>query len=470
LRTSRLLDSVLQEVRPTAREKEKVVALAKRFVERTKRVAEEIHPEATVFLGGSVRKDTFLASDVDIDIFVRLPPSLPRDDFEEIGLSIGRRVLSQYEIVERWAEHPYVEAEVEGIRVSVIPAYRTEGPDWKSAVDRTFYHVQCVEGHLDDRLKDQVLLLKRLMKTIGIYGAEAATEGFSGYVCELLIIAHDSFLDLLKSAAEWRPPKVVDIEGYHEDTPEVPLRLFEGEPLIVIDPVDKTRNAGSAVSRRSLAYFVSAAHAFLASPSIQFFEEHRADLEDLKKSLDNRGGLLGVFFRHGRFVQDTLHPQLERLARNLQTRLEEAGFQPLRWEVYSDYDTQSLILIELVAENIPEQYPHQGPHPYDAKNETPFLRENLPKSVHVWINREGRWAALRRRELTEAVPALTQILREEAIIPNGIREAVADSKIVAGGQRLLELSDGKHLVRRSLVDFLDLREFWWSEHPSIVEE
>ena len=102
----------------------------------------------------------------------------------------------------------------------------------------------------------------------------------------------------------------------------------------------------------------------------------------------------------------------------------EFGFNPLRWDTYSDYRSSSLLLFELQSLDIPEQYFHMGPYPYYERHETSFLRENLPKSIHVWITREGRWAALKRRELTNAVTALEKVLQDVEIIPRGIRGEV----------------------------------------------
>jgi len=463
LKVESLLERILEEIRPNPRKVLEVRAVADRFLERTGKVAREIEPEAEVFLGGSVRKGTYLSSEIDIDIFVLLPPTLSREEFERVGLKIGRRVLEGYDVVERWAEHPYVEGKAEGLNISVIPAYRTRPPKWKSAVDRTFYHVQYAEEHLDDELRDQIRLLKRFLKSIDVYGAEAAIGGFSGYLCELLIIAHRSFLGLLKAGANWRPPRVIDVEGHFEGSPEIPLQLFEEDPLIAVDPVDKGRNVAAAVSRLSFSLFISASHAFLSVPSRLFFEQCPAGLEDLLPSLAKRKGVMGMLFHHGALIEDTLHPQLERLARNLETRLREFGFNPLRWDTYSDYRSSSLLLFELQSLDIPEQYLHMGPYPYDERHETSFLRENLPKSIYVWITREGRWVALKRRELTNAVTALEKVLQDVEIIPGGIRGEVSETARVLGTEDLPEAARRIEIVKPSISDFLGRKEFWWTD-------
>src|SRR5206468_712277 len=98
---------------------------------------------------------------------------------------------------------------------------------------------------------------------IGVYGAEAKVLGFSGYLCELLILKYASFRGVLDSSLSWRPGTVIVLEG-------PPARTFP-EPLIVVDPVDPNRNVASAVGIEQLATFVHAAREYLAAPSERFF-------------------------------------------------------------------------------------------------------------------------------------------------------------------------------------------------------
>lgn len=101
------------------------------------------------------------------------------------------------------------------------------------------------------------------MKNQGIYGAEIRVEGFSGYLCELLITHYDSFINLVKEAAKWEIPTIIDVESYH---PKKDLtKVFTKAPMIVIDPVDKSRNVAAVVSSTSLSIFIFACRQFLKS-------------------------------------------------------------------------------------------------------------------------------------------------------------------------------------------------------------
>ena len=156
--------SVLRRVRPKGVEREKVLELAERMKLKVSNAVSESGLDAEVRIDGSVAKDTWLSGEADIDIFMRVSPTLTRDELETTCLGVVRKALKGYRIVERYAEHPYVEAWVEGTGVNVVPCYRVEKGNWKSATDRTPFHTEYMKSHLDEKLRDETRLLKKFMK------------------------------------------------------------------------------------------------------------------------------------------------------------------------------------------------------------------------------------------------------------------------------------------------------------------
>src|SRR5436190_1381599 len=118
-------------------------------------------------------------------------------------------------------------------------------------------------GHVKQGQQNDVRLLKAWAEGIGVYGAEAKVLGFSGYLCELLVLKYGSFRGVLENSLSWRPTTVLEL-----DRP--PARTFT-EPLVVVDPVDPNRNVASAVGVEQMATFVHAARAYLQAPSERFF-------------------------------------------------------------------------------------------------------------------------------------------------------------------------------------------------------
>ena len=104
------------------------------------------------------------------------------------------------------------------------------------------------------------------MQGTGVYGAEIKVGGFSGYLCELLIMKYGSFAQTIEAFAHYNQRVIVDIENFYADR-ENELSLLFPEPLVIVDPVDKGRNVASAVQPQKLYDFIGAARAFLKKPS-----------------------------------------------------------------------------------------------------------------------------------------------------------------------------------------------------------
>jgi tRNA nucleotidyltransferase (CCA-adding enzyme) len=177
---------VLAKITPKKEEYAKVDALSRQLEKQIAAACESEGISAKVRVEGSVAKDTWLSENPDIDVFMRLPTSIPRSNLGDIGLKIAKKAAGDAEQLERFAEHPYLEIFTEGFRVDIVPCYDTKPGEWQSATDRTPYRTDYIKTRLAEELHGEVRLLKRFMQGIGVYGAEIKVGGFSGYLCELL--------------------------------------------------------------------------------------------------------------------------------------------------------------------------------------------------------------------------------------------------------------------------------------------
>ncbi|MDH5787361.1 MAG: nucleotidyltransferase domain-containing protein, partial [Candidatus Bathyarchaeota archaeon] len=207
---------VLSRVTPKKMERVRIEALAKKLEKKISSASKALDVKSVVRVEGSVAKDTWLSGEPDIDIFMRVPATIPRKSFGDVCLKIARKATRGSEQIERFAEHPYLEAMVDDVRVNVVPCYDAERGEWLSATDRTPFHTDYIKKHLDDQARDEVRLLKKFMNGIGVYGAEIKIGGFSGYLCELLILHYESFIKTLKAFAHHKRRIVVDIEGFYK--------------------------------------------------------------------------------------------------------------------------------------------------------------------------------------------------------------------------------------------------------------
>jgi len=460
--------AVLRKVTPEKKERVKIEALAEKLLKRVTHASKELGVKSTVRLEGSVAKDTWLSGEPDIDIFMRVPKTILRASLGDISLRIARKATSGSKQIERFAEHPYLEAVVDETRVNIVPCYDVTKGEWLSATDRTPFHTDYVNGHLDAKMRGEVRLLKKFMKGIGVYGAEIKIGGFSGYLCELLTLHYGSFENTLKSFAQHRQRIVVDIENYYGQR-ENELGLLFKEPLVIIDPVDKGRNVASAVQPQKLCTFVAASRAFLESPSLCFFyppETARLSVKKLKQKLKKRGSAI-VFLCFGKIdvVPDILWGQLYKSQRSLRKLIQINDFGLLRDFVWSDEKTVSMFVFELEARNLSSVKKHLGP-PLDKENECEkFLKKHLHNAGTVsgpYIE-DGRWVVEVHRRCTDAVDLLKDKLGDGGRNA-GVAEQISfklrkEFKVFVNGE-IVEVYGKNREFAKMLTEFLSGRPKW----------
>jgi len=138
-----------------------------------------------------------------------------------------------------------------------------------------------VKRNLDEEKRTQVRLLKRFMKTVGVYGAEIESEGFSGYAAEVLVYNQGSLEGALRFFAGLKPV---------------------GETLLSLkDPVDADRELARAISKETLARMVLASRAFLSESELAYFTRVK---RKTRKGLATR--LYVIRFDHRAVSEDTL--------------------------------------------------------------------------------------------------------------------------------------------------------------------
>ena len=124
-----VLRSVRKLVEPSQLEKESLSVLASALLSRTSTQARKYAAVHDVILGGSYAKGTWLPGDVDIDIFIRMAPKTSERTFERLGLAVGALATSGYPRGKKYAQHPYTEATVDGVKVNIVPCYDVEPPE-----------------------------------------------------------------------------------------------------------------------------------------------------------------------------------------------------------------------------------------------------------------------------------------------------------------------------------------------------
>jgi tRNA nucleotidyltransferase (CCA-adding enzyme) len=378
-----LEEEVLATLRPTQQERDHVCGLAGRLLAL---IAGSGKAQGMVV--GSVARHTWLRGDRDLDVFMLFDPTLPREELELQGLALARSVAGTYtdKLHEKYAEHPYINANIDDVDVDLVPCYKVDSATRiQSAVDRTPFHTRYITDRING-LIDDVLLLKRFTKAGGIYGSDQMTEGFSGYLCELLVLHYGGFTPLLEAAAGWRPHIVIDIEHHM-------AKEFD-EPLVVIDPVDPRRNVAAAVSLDKMAGFVELARGYLASPSDVFFA-HPPGRCILKQELaavirERKTFVYAIVFATPPYIPEVVVPQLKRSLLSVCELLERNGFAVH----HADYDMQPeqcMFLFELLVGELPSIRRHAGPPVWNRVNADKFREKHLAERAAGPYIAEGRY-------------------------------------------------------------------------------
>jgi len=335
----RVLERAARRVDPGPDERAALERAAGRILERTRAALDGYDVEADVVQVGSTARGTWVSGDRDVDVFVRVPTDLPREELERLGLAVGRAVLPDGR--EEYAEHPYVTGEVDGFDVDLVPCYDVDDPaEIRSAVDRTPFHTRYLAERLDDELAGEIRLAKGLLKGVGVYGSDLRTRGVSGYLVELLVLKYGGFRAFLEAAADWRPPVRLDPGGYGDGNEDGDGGREFDAPLVVIDPTDPERNVAAVLSETNVARTVHHARDLLAEPRTGKFDPATPAALDpaaVRTHLERRGTTpVAVRFVAPPLVDDQLYPQLERSLAGVRGALDRGGFDPVRAVVLAD--------------------------------------------------------------------------------------------------------------------------------------
>ncbi|HET7149721.1 MAG TPA: CCA tRNA nucleotidyltransferase [Candidatus Nitrosopolaris sp.] len=400
-----IISQALEQCQPSAEDAEKLTKVA---IETKNLVRGYTSPNIVdIVFGGSFAKGTWLKDEVDIDIFIKIDTSVKDKEFGQLGVQVGLQSLKEYHPYLRYSDHPYVEAVINGIRVNVVPCYDVLKGKWKSAADRSPFHTEYIKNNLDDKKKNQVRLLKTFLKSVGIYGADIATEGFSGYVAEIMILKYGTFESLLRAMADiGAQNNLISIDKPDEQS----VKNFESQ-LIIIDPIDHRRNLGTAISAESVGKLVLAARSFLAKPSFDFFIKLEKKFSGICEGL--YPNLVIIEFSYKRRSPDVIWGQLKRSLNAISKQLELADFRVIKSICATDQQETAIFVFLLESVTLSTYTQKVGPKIFMRKETANFILKNQKKSLIAWADSEMRVSTVIQRESTNAKHFLRLLLAKK---------------------------------------------------------
>ena len=162
----------------------------------------------------------------------------------------------------------YFRVKINDYEIEIIPVlYIKRINQAQNLTDQSPFHVNWIKKNVKARknLNFDMRLAKQFFRASGVYGAESWIGGFSGHVTEILVVYYGGFEKLLKAVLKWKDKTIIDVEKAYEGMDVLDI-LDDAKivgPLVVVDPVDKERNAAAALGLEKFELLQSKIESFL---------------------------------------------------------------------------------------------------------------------------------------------------------------------------------------------------------------
>ena len=196
-------------------------------------------------------------------------------------------------------------------------------------------------------------------------------------------------------------------------------RKFDSS-LVIIDPIDRNRNLGAAISIQNVTSFILIARNFLKKSSISYFKEkskNRIPVELAKNTLV-------VSFKYKKRSDDIIYGQIKRAATSLESQMNKEGFNVLRSDAVAYDETNASLLFLLETLTISKNEIRTGPDVFSSDFSTKFIHTNSKKSKLMWTDKEGKLQSLQTRRYENARSYLNDLIKNhmgDSGIPKGLR-------------------------------------------------
>ncbi|MGM5480232.1 MAG: CCA tRNA nucleotidyltransferase [Nanobdellota archaeon] len=387
-------DTILKRIKPSVEEKQQLNDQITTLCSELKQEAQHIGEQIEVSPGGSTAKGTFLTGDFDIDIFVRFKQSTT--DLSAKLESMLKPISKQYGFtIERvHGSRDYFTFTHENYVFEIVPVkYVQQKEDAQNITDMSPLHVKWVAKRTTKELQDDIRLAKQFFKANGLYGAESYIKGFSGHVLDILIIYYQGFNSFLKGISEWKEKTIIDMHD-SENPLENLSRAKKESPLILIDPIDSSRNAAAALSKEKYELCKQQVKAFLSQPQEKFFDIPQFSKENVIKRTTKESISFIVRITPLEGKKDVVGAQILKIFNYLKAELKRNDFKIEHDEWWFD-QKETIISLTTKNETLSQYVYRQGP-PTQKKEDVERF-----KNVHTstTIKDDRYYAKVKRKYL-----------------------------------------------------------------------
>jgi len=359
----KLLQKIKKRVTLTADENSSIKKTIKEFKVKIEPVLTKNKVDANLFVGGSVGKGANLPNLHDIDIFIRFKQD---GDLSEILEKILNSCFKK--ITRLKGSRDYFKVELNGFEIEVIPVlYITRPNQAKNITDHSPIHVNWSKRN-SGKLIEDIKISKLFFRGIGAYGAESWIGGFSGHVIEILTVNSGGFKKLLKSITKWDETTFADFEKHYLNENDARLSISKSKqesPLLIVDPVDKERNAAAAVSKEKYDFLKKIVTKFLKKPTLDYFEEEIITVEDIEKQV--KKNKLFLFYAKPESTKiDASGAKMLIHHKKIKRMFSENNFEVIDSGFFWDKKSDGLIWFILNPTELTKQHILKGPPTYES--------------------------------------------------------------------------------------------------------
>jgi tRNA nucleotidyltransferase (CCA-adding enzyme) len=397
----KILKEVLSEITPNKEERAETLKKVNEFLKRLNSSLQKNKIQAKAVLGGSYAKDTWLKGDYDVDVFVRFALKHKKDNLS----SLLAKSLKKFRTERIHGSRDYFWVREKQFRFEIVPVLAIKKQsDAENVTDFSPMHVEWVNKNAKKH-KNDIRLFKKFCKAQGVYGAESYIRGFSGHVVDILVAYYRGFVNSLKAITHWKPKTIIDYYHHHDRKALFVLNRSKIQgPLIIIDPVQKERNAAAALSQDKYDGLINAAKAFLKRPNREFFEEKTTDIEEKA----NKGHLIRAFVKAPKGKEDVIGTKILHTFEYLKRYLADFELVDSGW--LWDKGTRAEYWYVLKKKTLPATMIREGP-PLELKKAVQEFRKKHKKT----FTKNNKVMAETKRENTTPEKALNSAIKDQYV-------------------------------------------------------
>ncbi len=380
--------NIISKIKPSKQEKIFVEKNIKEFLKQLKKI-KFIKP----VVGGSISKDTWLNGTKEVDIFACFNYSKFKDKSDKISQILHKELKNLFKVNLVHGSRDYFHVNYNNLIFEIVPILEIKRPEQiRNITDISPLHIKFVNKF--PKLKDEIRILKAFCKANFLYGAESYISGFSGYALEVLVIYYKSFNNVLKNSLKWKSKTVIDFYNALKDpfSELNPSKIIS--PLIVIDPVDKTRNITSSLSLDKFSKFKKISHAYLRKPSEDFFNKN--------KSIPKEA--LVILIKPLKGKSDIIYAKVLKAINYIKKEILIRDFIILEDDIF--WDEEVTYWFKLKEKFLAEEFVKKGPPENLVNNVIDF--KNKYKSVFL---KDGIYYTKLKREFTNISDLLNKIIK-----------------------------------------------------------